>query len=454
MDLGKDFYSIRFSLKEDMDAMLKNGSWFFGGHFLSIRPWELFFKPASASVSSIAVWLWLHELPMELYELEVLKQVGEAIGKVLRIDSYTAMEARGRYARLCIQLDVTRPLIDTVLIGRFEQPMVYEGIHRLCFSCERLGHRKESCPFTIKKPKPPVKGGPMSAEEGRASYQGEVPHGLHDSSCTDTSSGTMKDRGGTKEDRYGPWMLVTRRKPGQKKTNLGVMFGDHPLHRLGQASHGFRKEQKDDTRDWAFFDKGAENVGPLRVGREPNFGVKMLDKQVEFHFSPSIKGKRDLARSKATKWLTKGDTGGVGKHLPNTTATWGPRGRNGDSEYSGESFQFSTGGRIEMDKQARRLDRVFGVGYGGDQSEANGCDAMDQSEVNVRNGGQHKTGFTTTCRSKSSNDQEQPSHGEGDDVWSDGLPVGSVSGERKDNEVVGTDGMEMEEGSRDFASSI
>ena len=55
MDLGKDFYSVRFSLKEDMDAMLKNGSWFFGGHFLSIRPWELFFKPASASVSSIAV---------------------------------------------------------------------------------------------------------------------------------------------------------------------------------------------------------------------------------------------------------------------------------------------------------------------------------------------------------------------------------------------------------------
>ena len=267
VDLGKEFYLVRFSLKEDMDAVLKNGSWFVGGHFLSIRPWEPFFKPASASVSSIAVWVRLHELPMELYELEVLKQICEAIRKVLRIDSHIAMEARGRYARLCIQLDVTKPLIDTVLIGKFEQPVVYEGIHKLCFSCGRLGHRKESCPFTIKKLEQPVEGGPMSAGDGRTSYQGEVLHVSHESSYTNSDSGTMKDRGaGMEEDRYGPWMLVARRKARQKKTNLAVTAGDHSLHGLGQTNHGSRKEQKDDIRDWASINKGTENVGPFKVG--------------------------------------------------------------------------------------------------------------------------------------------------------------------------------------------
>nr|POE48358.1 hypothetical protein CFP56_78669 [Quercus suber] len=54
VDLGKEFYSVRFLLKEDMDAVLKNGPWFI------VR---------------------LHALPMELYEAEVLKQIGEAIGK-------------------------------------------------------------------------------------------------------------------------------------------------------------------------------------------------------------------------------------------------------------------------------------------------------------------------------------------------------------------------------------
>ena len=110
MDLGNEFFLTRFSMKEDLDAVLKRGPWFIGEHFLSIRPWEPFFKPEIANVSSIAVWVRLHALPIELYEAEVLKQIREAIGKVLRVDTHTAMEARGKYARLCIQVDVDNHL--------------------------------------------------------------------------------------------------------------------------------------------------------------------------------------------------------------------------------------------------------------------------------------------------------------------------------------------------------
>lgn len=153
---------------------------------------------------------------MELYETEALKQIGEAMGRVLWIDSHTAIEARGRYARLCIQLDVTKLLIDTILIGSFEQLMVYEGFHKLCFSSGRIGHRKELCLLTIKKAESPVKSGSMSVGKDRTLYKGVLPHGLHDSSYTGLGSGMVKDRdAGIDEDKYDPWMLVTRRKPGQ-----------------------------------------------------------------------------------------------------------------------------------------------------------------------------------------------------------------------------------------------
>ena len=125
--------------------------WFIGDFFLSLKPWESFFKPSTASVSSITVWVKLHELPIELYETDALKQIGESLGRVLRIDANTAMEARGKYARLCIQIDVNKSLIDTILIGRFEQPVTYKGIHKLCFTCGRVGHKVKACPYMIRR---------------------------------------------------------------------------------------------------------------------------------------------------------------------------------------------------------------------------------------------------------------------------------------------------------------
>nr|POF09820.1 hypothetical protein CFP56_67428 [Quercus suber] len=61
---------------EDLEAVLKKGPWFVGGHFLSIRKWEVNFKPLEASVSSVAVWVRLNELPLEYYEATVLRQIG------------------------------------------------------------------------------------------------------------------------------------------------------------------------------------------------------------------------------------------------------------------------------------------------------------------------------------------------------------------------------------------
>ena len=86
VDLGYGFFLVKFYSKEDLDNVLMKGPWFIGGQFISIRPWEPFFKPSTVNISLIAVWIRLCELP--IYEAEVLKEIGESIGKVLRIDSH------------------------------------------------------------------------------------------------------------------------------------------------------------------------------------------------------------------------------------------------------------------------------------------------------------------------------------------------------------------------------
>ena len=73
-----------------------------------------------AKFSSVAVWVRLPKLPIEFYDKIVLKEIGNAIGPMLRIDYYTASGTRGSFVRLCIQVDLDKPLINTVKIGRLK----------------------------------------------------------------------------------------------------------------------------------------------------------------------------------------------------------------------------------------------------------------------------------------------------------------------------------------------
>ena len=70
--LGNDFVLVRFAVKDDCEAVLKNGPWFIGGNFLSIRPWVPDFNPSEAGISSVIVWVRLNELPIEYYDVEAL----------------------------------------------------------------------------------------------------------------------------------------------------------------------------------------------------------------------------------------------------------------------------------------------------------------------------------------------------------------------------------------------
>lgn len=90
VNLGRDFFLIRFSSNEDYDHVLRRGPWFIGGHFLAIMPWEPYFNASEAKLSSIAVWVRLLELPIEFYDASVVREIGSVIRPVLCIDSYTA----------------------------------------------------------------------------------------------------------------------------------------------------------------------------------------------------------------------------------------------------------------------------------------------------------------------------------------------------------------------------
>ncbi|KAJ1423981.1 Zinc finger, CCHC-type [Sesbania bispinosa] len=58
---------------------------------------------------------------------------------------------RGKFARLCVEVDWKKPLISQFeLLGR-DYSVEYEGLFLICFTCGKYGHRKEGCPLVEKQ---------------------------------------------------------------------------------------------------------------------------------------------------------------------------------------------------------------------------------------------------------------------------------------------------------------
>ncbi|XP_070014183.1 uncharacterized protein [Nicotiana sylvestris] len=152
IDLGWDFYIVKFSLEESMVKALHLGPWFISGNFLSVRKWEPKFVPQEATLTSTAIWIRLPQLPTEFYDQDILEKVGRKLGKLLKIDQCTSSTLRGRYARICIQLPLETLVETSVIIRDHKQAVIYEGEGTLCTICGRIGHIAHVCNYRAPTP--------------------------------------------------------------------------------------------------------------------------------------------------------------------------------------------------------------------------------------------------------------------------------------------------------------
>ena len=162
IDLGLDFFLVRFKLAEDYWKVVNEGPWFIRQQFLSLRRWTPGFRPFEAKITTTTVWTRLPELPIELYDAGILRRIGNQLGTLLKIDARTVDSVRGRFARLCVQIDLDQPLMPKVRIGNIFQRVQYEGISAICFECECVGHKTSNCPSLIALV-PPMQPPPESA---------------------------------------------------------------------------------------------------------------------------------------------------------------------------------------------------------------------------------------------------------------------------------------------------
>ncbi|KAI9099168.1 hypothetical protein K1719_024935 [Acacia pycnantha] len=75
------------------------------------------------------------------------------IRKMIKVDLSTSIYDKGRFARICVEIDLKKPLVPTYMVFGDERPIIYEGLHHVCFACGKYGHQKSECPLNEEQDK-------------------------------------------------------------------------------------------------------------------------------------------------------------------------------------------------------------------------------------------------------------------------------------------------------------
>ncbi|KAL0329001.1 UNVERIFIED_CONTAM: hypothetical protein Sradi_4886800 [Sesamum radiatum] len=120
---------------------------------------DLGIKGKFTESSIVPVWVSLPELPAHLFRKDVLFVIAKIIGTPLQIDHSTANQSKFLKARVCVEIDLLKPMpqeVDLQICGEtIVQKIEYEQVLTYCSLCHHVGYQDSACYSKGNAPKPP-----------------------------------------------------------------------------------------------------------------------------------------------------------------------------------------------------------------------------------------------------------------------------------------------------------
>ncbi|XVF74118.1 hypothetical protein PTKIN_Ptkin13bG0034600 [Pterospermum kingtungense] len=266
--IENDYFLVKFESSEDYHYAKFEGPWMVMEHYLIVQEWTPNFDPLTNHTERVLVWVRFPCLPIEYYDKEFLMRVGTYIGRPVRVDQATSLVSRGKFARMCVEVDITKPLLSKFKLRRRVRRIEYEGIHLVCFHCGIYGHRTESCLGKINCDND-VNRGEIHQPDQEVEINPEII------------------------EAFGPWMLASRKpRRGERKQSgqgtsghRGLLKGNNSLK--GEVARGSKftalemlnNEEGIDVRRHEE-DEDVNVVVPRLDGRGKRRDVQIFEKEV------------------------------------------------------------------------------------------------------------------------------------------------------------------------------
>ncbi|KAK8535560.1 hypothetical protein V6N12_057076 [Hibiscus sabdariffa] len=157
-ELRPNFFLIKHVSAEAKDMILKRRPWVVHNELFSIEPFNPAWRANEYFFTTMVVWIWVHKLPLQAMNSEMVLRLGVSVGKALGVDHWIEGGNMGDFLRVLVQVDITKPLRRCVMLGNGQGkppspcPLRFEKLPRLCFFCGLVGHELSSC---VTKPADP-----------------------------------------------------------------------------------------------------------------------------------------------------------------------------------------------------------------------------------------------------------------------------------------------------------
>ncbi|XP_019172106.1 PREDICTED: uncharacterized protein LOC109167539 [Ipomoea nil] len=139
--LDQDYFIAKFESLRDYEFAKYEGPWVILDHYLVVQEWEPNFDPSCNKTKKLLVWVRFPTLPVEYFEGKFVRKISRRVGRPVRVDFTTSLISKGMFARVCVEIDISKPLLSKFTLEEKVWPIEYEGIHLICFSCGLYGHR-------------------------------------------------------------------------------------------------------------------------------------------------------------------------------------------------------------------------------------------------------------------------------------------------------------------------
>ncbi|CAN1131082.1 hypothetical protein LINPERHAP2_LOCUS6195 [Linum perenne] len=143
-DVANSFFLVRFTDEEDYKRAAFGGPWKIYDYYLSVARWTPTFNEEEP-LKTILTWVCLPRLPIHFFNKLAVSRIGNYIGKTVKIDLATSEGARARYARVCVEVDVSKPLLCKYTIDNRTLYVEYESLTNTCATCGFYGHKSDGC---------------------------------------------------------------------------------------------------------------------------------------------------------------------------------------------------------------------------------------------------------------------------------------------------------------------